>query len=91
MRRTTTALATLLLAATLTACSQSREDTVAACTNAVEQLAEGDADRPKACNELTEDDYLSILVNVRARKIGLLDENGDPNPDMSKLNELTED
>jgi len=75
MRTRITAAAIALLLATLTACGQSYDDTIAACAQALKD--NGGNGKPAACDDVKDDDYGVIVMSVTAEREGWVDENGD--------------
>lgn len=83
MRRTTIALLAALLAVGGGAgCSseKSYEDITADCVQALKDRPEGDTGKPKACEDVKEDDYQTLLMSHILEKEGLV-KDGKANPE----------
>lgn len=82
MRRTAFLLACLLA---LAGCSSgpSYDDVVEDCVAALKARPEGDKAKPKACKDVKEDDYSTIVMGMTLDDMGVVDDDG--NVDMGKL------
>jgi hypothetical protein len=79
MRRTIAAIAAVLaITAGAAGCSKSQDEIVADCTKALDHRAEGDKTKPEACNDLSKDDYSTVLMGWVLKKEGL--DNVDESP-----------
>lgn len=81
MRRTTTALTTLLLlAGAAVGCSseKSYEEITAGCVAALKDRPSGDKAKPAACDGVKDDDYTALVMGQVLEGEGWVDENGDP-------------
>lgn len=89
MRRTTTALLTVLLATGgLAACSddkKSYEEITADCVQALKDRPKGDTGKPADCKDVKEDDYKTLLMSQVLEDTGMV-KDGEVNVD-----ELLED
>lgn len=79
------ALAAALLVGGLVGCSsQPTQDEIAtACVKALKARADGDTDKPKDCEGLTEDNYTTLVMSQVITDEGWVDEDG--NVDYDKL------
>lgn len=61
----------------------SYDDTVAACTRALEHRADGEKAKPGACKDVKQDDYDALLVGQVLKDSGVVDDDG--NVDLRRL------
>jgi hypothetical protein len=62
MRRHITAAALVVTALLLTGCGASEVEKQEACLDAIRARAEGDRAKPKACEEISDDDYNTLII-----------------------------
>ncbi|MGW1669017.1 hypothetical protein [Streptomyces sp. NPDC002324] len=90
--RHTTALLTasvLLLAGGAVGCSKSYDEIGEDCVAALKDRADGDKEKPEACEGLKEDDYQALLMSQTIDDLGWTDDEG--NFDKNKMLEDTLD